>query len=405
MIHTGLDILLHDRLDLLAGRRVGLVSHPAAILPDFTSSLDALRAAGVNLTALFGMEHGFAGSAADGKAIGNATDTRTGLPVFSLYGATKEPTAEMLAGVDVLVYDVQDVGVRFYTFESTLFYLLAASRKHGVPLVVLDRPNPINGLAVEGPSIAPGFESFVGIAPIPIRHGLTVGELARYFNAEHGLGADLTVVPMTGWRRAMWFDQTGLPWATTSPAMPHLSTATVYPGACFIEGTNLSEGRGTALPFEQIGAPWMDAYAAAEALNARAGSWKLEAGSWKLEAGGRSGAGVVFRPTSFEPTSSKYAGETCYGVQMHVTDRDALSPARLGVLIVATLKALYPRQFAWRDYPRADGSRLFTIDRLTGSDATRKLLEAGAPAAEVVAGWAAVEEEFRRRREACLLYE
>jgi uncharacterized protein YbbC (DUF1343 family) len=149
----------------------------------------------------------------------------------------------------------------------------------------------------------------------------------------------------------------------------------------------------------------MDAYAAAVALNARAGSWKLEAGSWKLEAGGRSGAGVVFRPTSFEPTSSKYAGETCYGVQMHVTDRDALSPARLGVLIVATLKALYPRQFAWRDYPRADGSRLFTIDRLTGSDATRKLLEAGAPAAEVVAGWAAVEEEFRRRREACLLYE
>ena len=282
MIRTGLDILLHHRLDLLTGRRVGLVSHPAAILPDFTSSLDALRQVGVNVTALFGMEHGFAGSAADGLAIDNATNGRTGLPVFSLYGATKEPTAEMLAHVDVLVYDVQDVGVRFYTFESTLFYLLAASREHGVPLIVLDRPNPINGMAVEGPSISPGFESFVGIAAIPIRHGLTVGELARFFNghppARGGNEGGLTVIPMTGWRRAMWFDETGLPWVMTSPAMPHLSTATVYPGTCLIEGTNLSEGRGTALPFEQFGAPWMDAYAAAEALNATAGSWKLEAG-------------------------------------------------------------------------------------------------------------------------------
>ncbi len=268
MIDTGLSILLTKRLDLLAGKRVGLISHPAAILPDFTSSLDALRQAGVNLTALFGMEHGFAGSAADGAAIGHAVDARTGLPVFSLYGATKEPTAEMLGRVDVLVYDVQDVGVRFYTFESTLFYALAASGKHGVPLIVLDRPNPINGVAVEGPGIAPGYESFVGIAPIPVRHGLTVGELARYFNAEHALRADLTVIPMAGWRRAMWFDETGLPWVTTSPAIPHLSTATVYPGTCFIEGTNVSEGRGTALPFEQLGAPWMDAYAAAEALNA-----------------------------------------------------------------------------------------------------------------------------------------
>ena len=200
MIRTGLDILLHDRLDSCAGERVGLVSHPAAILPDFTSSLDALRGAGVTLTALFGMEHGFAGSAADGKALGNATDARTGLPVFSLYGATKEPTAEMLAGVDVLVYDVQDVGVRFYTFISSLFYILRAAGKHGVPVIVLDRPNPLGGVAVEGPSIAPGFESFVGITAMPVRHGLTVGELARFFNGEHSFGADLTVIPMAGWR-------------------------------------------------------------------------------------------------------------------------------------------------------------------------------------------------------------
>lgn len=424
MVHTGLDVLLHHRLDLLAGKRVGLVSHPAAILPDFTSSLDALRGAGVKVTALFGMEHGFAGSAADGMAINNATDSRTGLPVYSLYGPTKEPTREMLSGVDVLVYDVQDVGVRFYTFESTLFYLLAASGKHGIPVIVLDRPNPINGATVEGPGIAPGFESFVGIAPIPIRHGLTVGELARYFNAEHRLSADLTVIPMDGWRRTMWFDETGLPWVTTSPAMPHLSTATVYPGTCLIEGTNLSEGRGTALPFEQIGAPWMDAYAAAEALNEVARSWKpeaedgeleagnckLEAGSWKLKAGrpttvGNRRPAITFRPTSFEPTSSKYAGEMCYGVQLHVTDRNALQPVRLGLQIVATLKTLYPKQFAWRDYPRADGSRLFTIDRLTGSDAVRKMLDAGASAAEISKNWTVTEAEFCQCRQPYLLYE
>ncbi len=440
MVRTGLDILLHARLDLLADKRVGLVSHPAATLgvPDFTSSLDALRGAGVNLTALFGMEHGFAGSAADGKALGNATDARTGLPVFSLYGATKEPTAEMLAGVDLLVYDVQDVGVRFYTFISSLFYILRAAGKHGVPVIVLDRPNPLGGVAVEGPSIEPGFESFVGITPMPVRHGMTVGELARFFNdlppvvgGIEGGRADLTVIPMAGWRRAMWFDDTGLPWVTTSPAMPHLSSATVYPGTCFLEGTVVSEGRGTALPFEQFGAPWMDAYATAEALNtavaprsgieASAGfsgqrgqpakasnpedhpnsfqRQQMEDGRWGIA------GGVVFRPTSFEPSSSKYAGETCYGVQLHVADRDALQPVRLGLQIIATLKALYPTQFAWRDYPRADGTKLFTLDRLIGTDRVRAALDAGASAAEIIAPWAAAEEAFRQGRQPYLLYE
>ncbi len=452
MVRTGLDILLRDRLDLLTGKRVGLVTHPAATLgvPDFMSSLDALRAAGVNLTALFGMEHGFAGSAADGKALGNATDGRTGLPVFSLYGATKEPTAEMLAGVDLLVYDVQDVGVRFYTFISSLFYILRAAGEHGVPVIVLDRPNPLGGVAVEGPSIAPGFESFVGITAMPVRHGMTVGELARFFNApnppgppslrgkggvsappslpsqgrEGGQGdergrADLTVIPMAGWRRAMWFDDTGLPWVTTSPAMPHLSTATVYPGTCFLEGTNVSEGRGTALPFEQLGAPWMDAYATADALNAAvvgAGLPPAAANDARSHKPAPTFAAVddarsdkpaptvVFRPTSFEPSSSKYAGETCYGVQIHVVDRDALQPVRLGLQVIATLKALYPTQFAWRDYPRADGTKLFTFDRLIGTDRVRAALDAGASAAEIVAPWTAAEEAFRQDRRPYLLY-
>ena len=195
MIHTGLDVLFHDWLHLLRGKRVGLVTHPAAVLPDFTSALDALQAAGAQVTALFGMEHGLAGAAADGAAVADALDAQARIPIYSLYGATREPSAAMLAGVDVLVFDVQDVGVRFYTFISTLYYALRSAGKHGVPVIVLDRPNPINGLAVEGPLLERGLESFVGIAPIPIRHGLTVGELACYFNAEFGFGADLTSDP------------------------------------------------------------------------------------------------------------------------------------------------------------------------------------------------------------------
>lgn len=385
-VRTGLEILVAERRDLLAGRCVGLITHPAAMLPDLTASVDALLAAGVRVTALFGMEHGFAGTAADGAAVGHGTDPRTGLPVFSLYGATRAPTAEMLAGVDVLVYDVQDVGSRFYTFISTLYCILRTACQRGVPVVVLDRPNPINGLAVEGPSIAPGFESFVGIAPMPIRHGMTVGELARFFNAEYRLGAELTVVAMQGWRREMWFDGTGLPWVPTSPAMPHLSTATAYPVTCLIEGTNLSEGRGTALPFEVIGAPWLDGYALADALNRLALP------------------GVRFRPTQFEPSASKHAGSVCQGVQLHVTDRDAFRPVRTGLHLLATLRALCPAHFAWASYPRADGTAQFTIDRLTGSAVVRAALDAGTPAAEVAAGWAADEATFRAQRQPYLLY-
>ena len=227
MVYTGLDILLRDRLSLLQDKRVGLVTHPAAVLPDLAPAADALSAAGVRVAALFSMEHGLAGAAADGAAIHHTVDSRTGIPVHSLYGATREPTAAMLAGLDVLVYDVQDIGARFYTFISTLYYVLRAAGQHGLPVIVLDRPNPINGISIEGPLIEPGLESFVGIASIPIRHGLTTGELARFFNATFTLGADLTVVSMQGWRRSLWFDEMGRSWVPTSPAMPHLSTATV----------------------------------------------------------------------------------------------------------------------------------------------------------------------------------
>ena len=296
MVKTGLDILVHEKPHLLANQRVGLVSMPAAVLPDLTPSLDALCGAGISVIALFGPEHGFGGAALDGAHVDHAIDPRTGLPVFSLYGAINEPTAEMLNYVDTFVFDMQDVGVRFYTYLSTLYYILRGAGQAGKSVFVLDRPNPITGSLVEGGPIAPGFESFVGIINIPMRHGMTLGELARYMNTEQALRADLHVIEMHSWPRKMWFDETALPWVPTSPARPHLSTAVLYPGMCLLEGTNLSLGRGTALPFEVCGAPWIDGYALAAALN-------------KLQL-----SGVRFRATVFTPSTSTYAGIECYGV-------------------------------------------------------------------------------------------
>lgn len=252
MVKTGLDILVHEQAFLLAKQQVGLVSMPAAVLPDLTPSLDALHSAGINVTALFGPEHGFGGAALDGAHVDHTIDQRSGLPVYSLYGATNEPTAEMLDKVEVLVFDMQDVGARFYTYLSTLFYVLRSAGKMDKPVFVLDRPNPITGSRVEGGPLAPGFESFVGIINIPMRHGMTLGELANYMNAEYTLQADLHVIEMRGWQREMWFDETALPWVPTSPAMPHLSTTILYPGMCLLEGTNLSLGRGTVLPLKCV---------------------------------------------------------------------------------------------------------------------------------------------------------
>lgn len=387
MIRTGLDVALLEERAGWGHERIGLVSHPAAVNRELVSSLDCLRAAGVQVSALFGMEHGFAGAAPDGQSVGDGRDPRTGLPVFSLYGPVQEPSGEMLAQVDRLVFDVQDVGARFYTFISTLFYVLRGAARQGCPVTVLDRPNPIGGLAVEGPTILPGHASFVGIAPMPIRHGLTMGELAVYFNQVHALGAQLSVVAMSGWRRAAWFDETGLPWAPTSPAMPWLSTATVYPGTCLLEGTNVSGGRGTALPFEQGGAPWIDGVDLAQALN--------DCGV----------PGVRFRPATFQPTASKYAGGICHGVQVHVTDREALQPVYMGVVLLSTLKRLYPGQFDWLASPQADGTQGFSVDRLAGGPHLRLALDAGVSPAEIRSGWAASEAAFRRERQPFTIYD
>jgi len=376
MVKTGLDILVHEQAHRLANQRVGLVSMPAAVLPDLTHSSDALRGAEINVTALFGPEHGFGGAAMDGAHVGDATDPRSGMPVYSLYGATNEPTAEMLANVDVLVFDMQDVGVRFYTYLSTLFHILRGAGKAGKPVFVLDRPNPITGNIVEGGPIAPGFESFVGIVNLPMRHGMTLGELARYLNVERALHADLHVIEMYRWQRGMWFDETALPWVPTSPAMPHVSTATLYPGMCLLEGTNLSLGRGTALPFEVCGAPWLDGYTLAEILN-RLGL-----------------PGVRFRATTFTPSASNHAGSECYGVQVHVTDRDSIRPVEMALHLIAVARCLSADAWTWNPH----------FDRLTGGSDVRSALEAGAAVTELIATWEEPISAFLQQREKYRMY-
>ena len=376
MVRTGLDILVHEQAQLLSKQRVGLVSMPAAVLPDLTLSLDALQSAGIQVTALFGPEHGFGGAALDGAQVSDAIDPRTGLPVFSLYGAINEPTVEMLTDVDVLIFDMQDVGVRFYTYLSTLFYVLCGASKVHKPVFVLDRPNPITGTLVEGGPMMPGFESFVGIINIPMRHGMTLGELAGYMNTECALHADLHLIEMQGWQREMWFDETSLPWVPTSPAMPHLSTATLYPGMCLLEGTNLSLGRGTALPFEVCGAPWLDGYVLADALN-RLGL-----------------PGVRFRATVFTPSASVHAGTRCQGVQVHVVDRDVLRPVEMVLHLIVEARCLSGEAWVWNQH----------FERLTGDSGVRSALEAGTSVAEILAAWEGSISDFRHRREKYLLY-
>lgn len=374
----GIDVLLSQQLNLIARRRIGLISNASGVTRDLTSDIDALRQApGVQLAALFGPEHGFYAGVPDGLKIGASVDARTGLPVHSLYGQTEKPTGEMLADLDVLVFDIQAMGVRFYTYITTLLYAMQAAAEHGLAVVVCDRPNPIGGEVVEGPLLEPGFESFIGSGPLPIRHGLTMGELARLYKEVWGVNCDLTVVPCQGWTRSMWYDETGLFWIPSSPGMPKLDSAIVYPGTCLIEGINLSEGRGTGTPFEVAGAPWIDAWELAETLN------------------GLDLAGVKFRPTQFQPTDSKWRGQICAGVQFHVLDRRALRPVTIGLHLIATLKALYPTDFAWR---------LPHFDHLSGTDQVRQQLEAEVAVSEIVAGWASDQATFEAQRRQVMLY-
>ena len=372
---TGIDVVRADGFAALRGKRVGLVTNHTGIARDGATTIDLLHGAkDVKLVALFSPEHGIRGTLDD--KVASSTDDKTGLPIHSLYGEARRPTAAMLADLDVLVFDLQDIGARFYTYTTTLAYVIEEAAKRKLPVVVLDRPNPINGFQIEGPALDKAQLGFTGyFAAMPIRHGMTIGELARLFNGENKIGADVSVIAAKNWQRDAWFDETSLPWVNPSPNMRNLIQATLYPGIGAIETTNLSVGRGTDSPFEQIGAPWIDGPALSEALNAR-----------RIP-------GIRFYPVRFTPASSKYAGQASQGVFMIVTDRTALRPVRLGVEIAAMLHKMYGATF-----------ELDAAERLFGSREGIARIRAGDDPAAIAASWSVAEARWRLLRAPYLLY-
>ena len=377
MIQIGLTTLLKERQELINGRLIGLITNQTGVDEQLQSNVALfVERSKCRLAALFSPEHGIWGSAQDAISIPSGIDGQRQIPIYSLYGETRKPTEDMLKSIDVLVYDIQDVGVRFYTYISTLLLAMEAAAEHHVDFIVLDRPNPIRGDRLEGNILQPEFKSFVGSHPLPIRHGMTVGELALLFKTELNLELQLEIVPMRGWTRTVWFDQSKLPWIPPSPNMPTLDTAILYPGTCLIEGTNLSEGRGTTKPFEWIGAPWMDGEKLSDTLN-------------RLEM-----PGVRFRPVHFTPTFSKHANELCHGVGIHVIERDFVQPTEIALQLLSTIRHCYPDDFEFRQ----------SFDRLAGTDRLRLALMAGQSPTEIVQNWQADLDTFANRRRQYLLY-
>ena len=370
----------------LRGLRVGVVANPASIDRQFHHITERLSSSNeFTLTAIFGPQHGYRSDLQDNMIeTAHDEDPRRSIPIFSLYSETREPTAEMLNLVDVLVVDLQDVGARIYTFVYTMANCMRAAARAGKPVIVCDRPNPIGGTRVEGPTLEPGYESFVGQFAIPMRHGMTIGELARYFN--QWIGCELEVVTMDGYTRDTWWDATGLPWIMPSPNVPTLDTAVVYPGTVLVEGTMLSEGRGTTRPFELIGAPWADGELFAGRMN-RVGL-----------------PGVHFRGVHFEPTFQKHAKKTCGGCQIHVLDRERFRPVAAGVSLIREFYGTAPDLFAWRDPPYEYEYEKMPIDILAGSPALRSQVEQQVPLAEIEASWRAGVEQFEEARRPHLLY-
>ena len=361
--------------------------NPASIDASFRHIVDRLETGGVRVAALFGPQHGFRSDLQENMIESpHSQDASRRIPVYSLYSETREPTPDMLKGLDALVIDLQDVGTRIYTYIYTMANCLAACGRAGLPVVVCDRPNPIDAVTIEGPMLDAGYESFVGMYRIPMRHGMTIGELALLFNDAGSLGAKLEVVRMQGWSREWYGDQTGLPWVLPSPNIPTVDTAVVYPGTVLLEGTNISEGRGTTRPFELIGAPWSAPEEVSRDLNAR-----------QLP-------GVYFRPALFEPTFHKGAGKPCGGCQIHVTDRSTFRAVETGVAIIEAFRRAGPEQFAWRPPPYEYEHTKPPIDILFGSDRLRTANDSGVPASEICADWPAQLLGFRAIRQQYLLY-
>lgn len=403
-VKLGVEVFLETHLSLVKGKRLGLITNPSGVDSRLVSTAELFHShPEISLAVLYGPEHGVRGNAQPGEYVPFYVDNKYQIPVFSLYGQSqkpvpgmlkdideymrsfdvqdegKKPEVEMIGGVDVMIFDIQDVGTRIYTYMATMAYCMEASAEQDIEFIVLDRPNPINGQDMEGYLLEyPDYSSFVGLYPIPVRHGMTAGELAKLFNSEFlKRKVSLTVIPMEGWERQMWYDETALPWITLSPNMPTLETATVYPGQVFLEGTNISEGRGTTRPFELFGAPWIDGHELIKRLN-----------DLKLQ-------GVSFREAWFTPTFSKYQGELCGGAQIHVTDRNAYKPFATTLHIIKTVMDSYPDKFRFHeDY----------YDKIMGSSRIREALQKGIDVRDIIEGFAQDLEEFAQKRKSYLIY-
>lgn len=387
-IRLGAEKLLEERVDLLRGLRVGLICNQASVDHGFRHVADLFHEhPKVDLHALFGPQHGIRGDVQDNMIETEHTvDRQTGLPIHSLYSETREPTEAMLKELDVLVFDMQDVGCRIYTFAYTMANSMASARKFGKKVIVCDRPNPINGRDVAGNVLEPEQASFVGLFPIPTRHGMTLGELAQMFNDQFGIGCELEVIQMDNWGRDCWHDETDAPWVMPSPNIPTLDSATVFPGTVHFEGTQISEGRGTTRPFELVGAPYIDSEEYARRLN-------------------RLGVpGVYFRSCMFRPTFQKHAGITCGGVQIHVTNRTDFEPVTTGIAMVKVAYDLYPDDFRWKEPPYEYVYDRNPFDVIAGTSSIRTAIESGAGLEEIQKGWSESLEQFKRDRERYLLY-
>jgi uncharacterized protein YbbC (DUF1343 family) len=383
----GDEVLLKENTELLKNKRVGIVTNHSAILQNNVHLVDTLLSSGINITALFSPEHGIRGEISDGIIISSSVDNHTGIPIFSLYNKTK-PTKEMLKNVDIILFDIQDIGARFYTYISTLYYILQSAAENNIPVIVLDRPNPLNGLQVSGTVLDPAYKSFIGIAPIATVYGMTVGELANFFVKENLIDTknepELKIIEMKGWKRNYFWDDLNRGWIPPSPNIPKFETALIYPGICFIEGTNISEGRGTDNPFLTIGAPFINSI---ELVN------KLK--SFKL-------AGIEFSPISFTPVeikgkalNPKYEGIRCNGIQFKISNKKKFDTVEFGVYLIYTLRNLYPDKFKFKNV---------YFDKLAGTDRLRKDLLAGKSPSTIIKNWNNKLENFKSIRKKHLLY-
>lgn len=386
-IILGVENLAADFQSLLGKQRVGLVCNQASVNHQYEHAADFLQKSGVNLTVLFSPQHGIRGTVQDNMIESpHGTDATTGLTVFSLYSETRIPTAEMVSDIDCFVIDLFDIGTRVYTFIYTMANCMQAAALYGKKVYICDRPNPIDGVTIEGDLLLKGHESFVGMYPIPMRHGLTIGELALFFNKECGIGCELEVIPMSGWNRELYFDETDAPWVMPSPNMPTVDTACVFPGTVYFEGTQISEGRGTTRPFEIVGAPHINSDKLAKSLRRYEFS------------------GVVFQPWDFRPTFQKYAGENCGGVFLHVTDRRAFQSVGVGIALVSEIYHFAPEQFKWKVPPYEYVFDRNPFDVIAGNENLRQAVENKSDVRDIIASWQTDERDFRQKRSEYLLY-